>query len=66
MLGKEVTATAAALVAAAPMKNPRREGADCSGFEECLGAFFIVGSSLQLLVYRFDYYFKAITAFMTR
>jgi len=53
-LGKVVTATAAALAAAAPIKNPRREGADCSGVGVVLGAFFIGHSSQYAYVYRFN------------
>jgi hypothetical protein len=66
MLGKVVTATAAALAAAAPIKNPRREGADFSSVWVVLGVFFIGHSSQYPYVYRFDQHFKPLTPLLTR
>jgi hypothetical protein len=54
MLGKVVTATAAALAAAAPIKNPRREGADFSSVWVVLGVFFIGHSSQYPYAYRIN------------
>jgi hypothetical protein len=66
MLGKVVTATAAALAAAAPIKNPRREGADFSSVWVVLGVFFIGYSSQYPYAYRINDHFKPFTPWLTR